>query len=85
VEEKEDRIQQYTILQSMFSDLLTRVDSSARSSAVRFESEFAGLKEALLSETRSRERDDEAFGESVVEALTKIKALALECYGLSQE
>jgi len=72
------------MLQSAFSELFSRVEASSRTSSTRFSAELAGIREALEEESRKRGLEDEAFGEAVVAALSKVKAMALECYGLSE-
>jgi hypothetical protein len=83
--EKVDRERQYGSLEATFSQLFTRVEESARSSAATFTAELAKVTESRESETRAREGGDAAFNSDMVAALTRIKNMALAAYGVEEE
>ena len=85
VDEKSDRATQYASLDAAFAQLFTRVEDSARASAARYPRELAAIADELRAERGARAAADGAFAGTMEATLARLRALALEVYGLDGE
>ena len=85
VTEKEDRAAQYATLEAQFSTLLRRVEDSARTASARYSRELRGLEKAVEEEAAVRKFADAGFAGDMAATLARIRALALEVYGIEEE
>ena len=85
VSEREDRVQQYASLDAAFSALFTRVEESARGAGARYPQQLAELQEAHRAECAARAAADGAFAGAMQSSLARLRARALEVYGLEDE
>jgi hypothetical protein len=83
--EHEDRARQYASLDAAFSALFTRVEASARGAGARYPQQLAELQEAHRAECAARAAADGAFAGAMQSSLARLRALALEVYGLEDE